>query len=83
MDGEVDLPCDPLEAVDEGSSMSLMTDAHDHHFRGKYKVSVTLDDEVELTEESDESGPFTLLFNGYTNDDDMGGAPAPTAATAN
>lgn len=71
--GEVDLPCDPLEEDAQGVVGQEGNEAN-------YAVSVTLDESIEpLEEEVEPTDVFTLLFNGYSEDADTGGEPAPAS----
>ena len=66
MAGEVDMPCEPLAADAQGVIGEEGNEAN-------FEVSVTLAADVVLPETEDPSEPFSLLFNGYTEDADTGG----------
>jgi hypothetical protein len=70
VEGEVDLPCEPLDEDAQGVIGDLDNDAN-------FAVTVTFADDLEIGDEEQEVSGFNIVFNGYTDDDDTGGAPAP------
>jgi hypothetical protein len=69
-EAEVDLPCDELAEDAQGVIGELDNEAN-------FAVTVKFADTVEIGDEDKVVGNFNIVFNGYTEDGDTGGAPAP------